>query len=235
MKNELIRIFYENVNFEQLEYFVRILLACLCGALIGLEGSSRQKEAGLRTHIILAMGSAITMIVSKYGFFDLLSTYGIEADPSRLASNIITGISFLGAGVIFVRTGAIKGLTTAAGIWTTAAIGITLGAGMYFIGLSCTLLLLFFQILLHRFLPASERYTTSELAMTAKNTPETIEKIQKELTDKKIKIVAMKMSYADEGNIKLKFTVKAEKGSGMNDVMSIVKDFPEIISISGEF
>lgn len=235
MKNELIRIFYENVSFEQLEYFIRILLACICGAIIGLERSSRQKEAGLRTHIILAMGSAITMIVSKYGFFDLLNTYGIDADPSRLASNIVTGISFLGAGVIFVRTGTIKGLTTAAGMWTTAAIGITLGAGMYFIGLSCTLLLLILQIVLHRFLPASEKFTTSELSMTAKNNPDTVEKIQKELTEKNVKIIGMKMSYADEGNIKLKFTVRAKKNSGMNNIMSIVKDCPEIISISGEF
>ena len=106
---------------------------------------------------------------------------------------------------------------------------------MYFIGLSCTLLLLFLQILLHRFIPASEKFTTNELSMTAKNTPETVEKIQNELTQKKIKIVGMKMSYADEGNIKLKFTVKVKKDSGMNNIMSIVKDCPEIISISGEF
>ena len=114
----------------QWELLVRLLVACICGCVIGVERSFRQKEAGIRTHVILALASALIMVVSKYGFFDLAGT-NMNADGSRIASNIVTGISFLGAGVIFVRGGSIKGLTTAAGMWATAAVGIALGYGFY--------------------------------------------------------------------------------------------------------
>ena len=112
-----------NINFFQLEYFIRILLAGICGAVIGLERRKRFKDAGIRTHLILAIGCAVIMIVSKYAFSDVL-----DYDAARVASNIITGVGFLGAGVIFVKSGSVRGLTTAAGIWTTAAIGMAIGA-----------------------------------------------------------------------------------------------------------
>ena len=228
-------IISNSFNIEQAEYFLRIVLACICGGFIGLERSSRQKEAGLRTHIILAMGSAIAIIVSKYGFFDLLNEYGISADPSRIASNIVTGISFLGAGVIFVRSGTIKGLTTAAGIWTTAAIGIAIGSGMYFIGISSTLLLIFIQIILHKFLPASERIATCELVMTAKNSDDLVEKLQENIVRHDINIVGMKINICDDNTVKFKFTVKIPKNLSMNDLILISKEVPEILSVSGEF
>lgn len=141
---------------EQWEYLARILLACLCGGLIGLERTSRQKEAGIRTHVILAMGAALMMVVSKYGFSDVIVLHDVALDPSRIAANIITGVSFLGAGVIFVRGGSIKGLTTAAGLWTTTGIGLALGAGMYFLGAASTVLVIVIQVVLHRHAPASE-------------------------------------------------------------------------------
>ena len=128
----------------QFELIGRCLLAALCGALIGIERKNRLKEAGLRTHLIVALGSALMMEVSKYGFFDVLR-YGmqlgveIKLDPSRVAASIITGIGFLGAGTIFVRKQVINGLTTAAGLWTTAGIGMAIGSGMYIVGVTITL------------------------------------------------------------------------------------------------
>ena len=101
-----------------------------------------RKEAGLRTHIIVAVGAALLMIVSKYGFTDILDTPGIRVDGSRVAANVITGISFLGAGVIFVRDVSIKGLTTAAGLWSMAGVGLAIGAGMYAIGIFSTALIM---------------------------------------------------------------------------------------------
>ena len=104
------------------EFFLRILVACVCGAAIGYERSKRLKEAGIRTHIIVCCAAALTMIVSKYGFGDLVSSsgdglYGTRGtDPARLAAQIISGVSFLGAGIIFRNGNSIKGLTTAAGI-----------------------------------------------------------------------------------------------------------------------
>lgn len=124
---------------------IRLLAACLCGFIIGLERTNRSKKAGVRTHVIVACGAALVMIVSKYGFSDIST----EHDPSRIASNIITGIGFLGAGMILVNKRTITGLTTAAGIWTTAGIGMAMGAGLYIIALFTTFLILIAQMLLH--------------------------------------------------------------------------------------
>lgn len=134
----------------ELEYLLRILLSCLCGALIGLERSKRQKEAGLRTHILVAMGSALVMLVSKYGFFDVMGYDFLRADASRIGSTILTGISFLGAGIIIQKGNTVRGLTTAAGVWVTGGVGIALGSGMYLLGIACTLLMLFFQTTLKK-------------------------------------------------------------------------------------
>ena len=119
---------FSNHIVEQLPMIIRIIVACVCGAAIGYERSIRQKDAGIRTHIIVALGAALMMIVSKYGFFDVIVNDSVQVDASRIASTITTGISFLGAGVIFVRNASIKGLTTAAGIWATAGVGIAIGA-----------------------------------------------------------------------------------------------------------
>lgn len=116
--------------FDNLEFFIRIVLAAVLGALVGLERSKRQKEAGVRTHCIIACTSALFMILSKYAFVDLVSVNGLRgADPARIAAQVVSGISFLGAGVIFKNGNSIRGLTTAAGMWGTAAVGMAIGAG----------------------------------------------------------------------------------------------------------
>lgn len=131
-----------------IELFLRLLFACFCGGVIGLERSVRRKDAGIKTHIILALGAALFMIVSQYGFGDLNLSPEYRADASRIASNIVTGVSFLCAGVIFVRGASVKGLTTATGIWTCAGIGMAAGAGMYLITILATALILIIQLLL---------------------------------------------------------------------------------------
>ena len=122
--------------FDNLEFLIRLLLSAALGALVGLERSKRQKEAGVRTHCIIACTSALFMILSKYAFVDVTSIDGLRgADPARIAAQVVSGISFLGAGVIFKNGNSIRGLTTAAGMWGTAAIGMAVGAGMYWLGL----------------------------------------------------------------------------------------------------
>lgn len=141
--------------FDNLEFFIRIILSGILGALIGLERASRNKEAGIRTHIIIGMTSAVFMIISKYAFLDMAeitSAVGAKgADPSRIASQVVTGISFLCAGVIF-RQGKynIRGLTTAAGMWATSSVGMAIGAGMYWVGSLEALILVLMQIVLHK-------------------------------------------------------------------------------------
>ena len=112
--------------FDNLEFFVRLLLSAALGALVGLERSKRQKEAGVRTHCIIACTSALFMILSKYAFMDLVDISGIRgADPARIAAQVVSGISFLGAGVIFKNGNSIRGLLPVCGarqpwVWPSA-------------------------------------------------------------------------------------------------------------------
>ena len=138
----------------------RMLISCLCGMIIGFERENRAKEAGIRTHCIVACASAMMMIISKYGFEDLIQAYSsadVRLDPSRMAQGIVTGVGFLGAGTIYVQRSNIRGLTTAAGLWATCGIGMAIGGGMYVIGFSATLIILATQIVLH----SSGKFMTS--------------------------------------------------------------------------
>lgn len=127
------------------EWLLRVLVSIFCGCMIGYERTSRSKEAGLRTHAILALGSSLIMIVSKYGFFDMNMT-----DGSRIAAQVVSGIGFLGAGVIFMKHGTISGLTTAAGMWVTSGIGLCIGSGLYLIGIFSTFFVVGLQTLFHK-------------------------------------------------------------------------------------
>ena len=152
--------------FDNLEFFIRIVLAAILGALVGLERSKRQKEAGVRTHCIIACTSALFMILSKYAFVDLVGVAGLRgADPARIAAQVVSGISFLGAGVIFKNGNSIRGLTTAAGMWGTAAVGMASGAGMYWVGLIEAAVLVGIQIVLHRFPVGADALTTQEIVV----------------------------------------------------------------------
>lgn len=141
-------------DLANLEYIARVLLAGICGMLVGMERKNRSKEAGTRTHFVVACGAALIMVISKYAFFDVIQSSAMEGvdvrlDPSRVASTIASGIGFLGAGMIFIYRNTIKGLTTAAGIWTTSGIGMAIGAGMYVLGVAATVIVLCAQFLLH--------------------------------------------------------------------------------------
>lgn len=107
-----------------------LVVALVLSALVGLEREIRQKSAGLRTHTLVGVGAALFMLVSKYGFSDVLETGRVILDPSRIAAQIVTGVGFLGAGLIFVRRDSVRGLTTAASVWVTAAVGAAAGAGL---------------------------------------------------------------------------------------------------------
>lgn len=152
--------------FDNLEFFIRIVLAAALGALVGLERSKRQKEAGVRTHCIIACTSALFMILSKYAFVDLVGVDGLRgADPARIAAQVVSGISFLGAGVIFKNGNSIRGLTTAAGMWGTAAVGMAIGAGMYWLGLMEAVVLVVIQLVLHRFRVGGDAEITQEVTV----------------------------------------------------------------------
>lgn len=125
------------------EILIRLLLAALFGALIGLERERKEWAAGMRTHMMVSVGSCLIMLVSAYGFVDILGTPHVELDPSRVAAQVISGIGFIGAGtILYMKQGTIRGLTTASGLWTVAGIGLATGGGMYFAAAVTTVLAL---------------------------------------------------------------------------------------------
>ena len=122
------------------EFILRIFVAALLGGAIGLEREYRAKEAGLRTHFLVALGSAVFMIVSAYGFDGVMNTPEHRWDVSRVAAQVVSGIGFIGAGTIIFHKSenVVRGLTTAAGLWVTAAIGLACGGGMYVLSIAST-------------------------------------------------------------------------------------------------
>jgi putative Mg2+ transporter-C (MgtC) family protein len=123
---------------QGLKQFGELALAFVLSSFIGVEREWRQKSAGLRTHTLVGVGAALFLIVSKYGFSDVLGPR-VTLDPSRVAAQIVTGIGFIGGGLIFVRGDAVRGLTTAAIVWITAAIGMACGAGLPLLAVGVTL------------------------------------------------------------------------------------------------
>lgn len=136
---------------------LRLLIAALLGGVIGINREHHEWAAGLRTHMLVCVGSALAMIVSAFGFMDILGQPNMQLDPSRIAAQVISGIGFLGAGTILFlqREQVIRGLTTAAGLWAVAAVGLAAGAGLYPAAVMCTALM---WVILALIKPFESRY-----------------------------------------------------------------------------
>jgi putative Mg2+ transporter-C (MgtC) family protein len=141
----------------------RLGFALLLSASIGLDRELRQKSAGLRTYTLVGMGSALFMLISKYGFFDVLGN-DVVLDPSRVAAQIVSGIGFIGAGLIFVRQDAVRGLTTAAGVWLVAAVGAAAGASLPVLAIAATVA---YFVTVHVLAPLSQKLPASPYAPSA--------------------------------------------------------------------
>lgn len=177
----------------QSEYFLRIVIACICGSIIGYERENRNKVAGIRTHAIVALGSALIIIVSKYGFYDIP-----DYDASRVAAQIVSGIGFLGAGIIFVRNGSISGLTTAAGIWATSGIGMAIGAGLYYIGAVTTIFMIIIQIIMHKkYFLKEHRYENIEFVLDGNESD--LSGIRVTFQEHSIEIMSLKYKRLEDG------------------------------------
>ena len=132
-------------NLIEIEYVIRMIIAVLLGFAIGMERKMRFKEVGIRTHAIVAAGACLFMLISKYGFSDTDGRF----DAARVVAQVVSGIGFIGAGMIMHRKLAIHGLTTAAGVWITAGIGMAAGAGMYILAASSTVIIIGAQCIMH--------------------------------------------------------------------------------------
>lgn len=126
------------MGISDYEIALRLILACICGGLVGIEREKTDKPAGFRTHILVTLGATLMTIISMYGFSSFAN---VNKDPSRIAAQIVTGVGFLGAGTIMREGFSVRGLTTAASIWLVAGIGMAVGTGMYFSAIVSTLLM----------------------------------------------------------------------------------------------
>lgn len=188
------------------ELILRLALSALFGGAVGLEREFRLKEAGVRTHLIVSLASCLMMVVSKYGFFDVLSNDSVNLDPSRIAAGIVTAIGFLGAGTIFSRGHTVTGLTTAAGLWATVGIGMTVGAGMYLISAFSTVFIVVIQAILHRDLSILSHPNVT-LSLRLADEPDAMERLTAALTQLGFTCIGTKYERADGG-----LSVKLELG-----------------------
>lgn len=223
---------------EQVELILRILVACGCGAIIGVERSKRFKEAGIRTHLVVACAAAVLMIVSKYGFTDLVDSTGKfiggagPADPSRIASLVVSGVSFLGAGVIFRNGSSIKGLTTAAGIWATAAVGLAVGSGLYVIGVVATVVVIIIQILMHRFTIGNDSFTTNEINLTVVDSPEFRSHMNEQFKQWKVQVSENSISKNNDGTTTYRLIVRMPKAVSLEESVGFIDENEEVKSFS---
>lgn len=214
----------------EIDWFCRLLIAALCGGAIGYERATQRKSAGLRTHMVVAVAAALFMLVSKYGFFDILNLHNIALDPSRIAAQIVTGISFIGAGTILVRKEQVSGLTTAAGVWATAAIGMAIGAGMYFIGIICTVLLFLIQILFHddsfiNFIILHVRFNAN---IDANNSPNILQDIKKQLQENEVEQISMKILDVSSDHVLINVDGVIKNRKDENDIIMSLENCEDI-------
>ena len=218
--------------WDNLEFLIRIILSACLGALIGLERTKRQKEAGIRTHCIIACAAAVFMILSKYAFVDPADVLGTRgADGARIAAQVVSGISFLGAGVIFKNGNSIRGLTTAAGIWATSAIGMAIGAGMYWVGLITTVIMMVAQVVLHRFPVAGDAAVTQELAVSMADTPELHQALTRLLNDHGGCVTDSALSR-DNVHIAMELTVRLAEPITYEEALRFMQEHPGVERLS---
>lgn len=212
-----------------LDFALRLFVAGAMGVLIGLEREYRAKEAGYRTHFLVALGSALMMIVSQYGFMDVLKTDLIRVDPSRIAAQVVSGIGFIGAGTIILQKQIVRGLTTAAGIWATSGIGLAVGAGMYAIGIAATLLVLLgLETLSYFFKSIGLRNMMIDFSTDDK---EAIKRVSQVFNTRNYIVVSYEMKEVPlNGKIcyHVSMVVKAKRMNEEGLLLLFLQDFPDI-------
>ncbi|WP_312682000.1 MgtC/SapB family protein [Lactococcus taiwanensis] len=191
----------------QVDWLIRLIIAGICGYAIGYERNSRSKNAGIRTHLIVSLSAALMIIVSKYGFMDIINLQGVGLDPSRVAAQVVSGIGFLGAGMIFVHNQSVNGLTTAAGIWATSGIGMAIGSGLYFIGVAATLLIVIFQIILHQNFRWTKAAVNDHLHLKLADM-EGFYRVQDSLKENKITLLNLKLVRHQDGTFSADLNLK---------------------------
>ena len=213
------------------DFVWRLVLAAIFGTIIGLDREYREKEAGFRTHFLVSLGSALMVIVSQYGFSEILTHDGVSLDPSRIAAQVVSGIGFIGAGTIIFNHQIVRGLTTAASLWATAGIGLTAGAGMSWLALAATILTLVALeglSLVFRSL-GSRRMVVVFSASDRTGVADTLDRIR---TDGYMVVsyeVVPQVVGGDGITYRVTMVVKAKPGSDNNQLLALLRENTDII------
>ncbi len=203
----------------------RILLSIILGGIIGIDREKVGKPAGLRTHILVCLGSTITMLVSVFMFCQFQGKTNL--DPGRIPAQVISGIGFLGAGTIMLEGPTVKGLTTAATLWVVAAIGLTIGIGFYYVAILATFFILLTLTTLGKFEDIIlSKHSGKILMITLENTPGCLAKIGSLLETTSVNMSNVQIDFCD--NKTLKLTLKTQNDNIKDD---IIKELIEIDSI----
>ncbi len=210
-------------------FTIRLIVAMILGGIVGLEREYRAKDAGFRTHFLVAIGSALFTLISMYGFAD-----GVK-DTSRVAAQVVSGIGFLGAGIIVFQRNVIRGLTTAAGLWVTAAIGMACGVGQFYMAVLVTLLILIGLEVLNRFIPhiGSSSVQLSFSSPSRKDVADAIMNIRKIVVD--VISYEIKNKESDKGEYyKVQMEVRTKHRQRNDRILEILKDFDNVNIIDVE-
>ncbi|HFK1720924.1 methyltransferase [Bacillus thuringiensis] len=220
-----------SVDFD---FIIRIGVAGLLGAMIGIEREIRSKEAGLKTHFLVAVGSALIMVVSKYAFSDIVFEEHTSLDPSRIAAQVVSGVGFLGAGTIIIQKQAVKGLTTAAGLWATAGIGLAIGAGMYVVGIGATILVLIGLEIVSRIFKVQFLFPQNITVQMFVNKHEAVQQILETLQVKGIPILSYEVEASQQGTetvYKVRMQLKNISSEEKNAFIQHIQTLPEVTFI----
>lgn len=214
------------------EFILRLFIAAVLGSIIGLDREYRAKEAGYRTHFLVSLGSALMMIISQYGFIDVVSGHldQIRYDPGRVAAQVVTGIGFIGAGTIILQRHIVRGLTTAAGIWATSGIGLAIGAGMYWLGLAATVFTLIGLEVMGFFLKSVSM--KSSLVEFSTNRKETLGALTRLFNSKDYVVVSYQVEEKNtvEGILYVvNLIIKSKRNNKDGHIMELLQNFDDVM------
>ena len=214
------------------ETLIRLLVAALAGRLVGLERERLQWSAGLGTHMLVSVGSCLIIIVSAYGFSDVLGTH-VVLDPSRIAAQVVSGIGFLGAGTILLRGEVVKGLTTAASLWAVAAIGLAIGSGLYVAGLATTVIVL---VILAGIKPIEERLRertqTRQVLISAQRNSMSLATLHDVIGGRatRVKQFILRQGAEDEPDV-IEVTFSRLTKEATDDIVAMLRALPYVVAV----
>ena len=232
-------VYFEQFTLLQYaEFCLRLIFAFLVGGMVGLERSQHFKEAGVRTHVIVCCTAALIMLISKYGFADMGSSSVMEAfgtkgaDSARVAAQAVSGISFLCAGVIIKVGGNIRGLTTAAGIWMTASIGLAIGAGMYIVSAFMAILLFLMQYVFRRVPLGSESYDGYHLKFVVKTGENFQATLKEKLNEWRVTVVDSTITWKRNDVGEFDYVILCPEEIRYSEIRNFVKENDGVVSFS---